>query len=438
MKKITSKLLSVLLIMTLLFTSAGTVFADETELANDAAKAESTVSENEVQSFGANKTVKVQSTAAPAYDTMASINAKTILYSTTEKSSKTYSNILPGSMKLIPVVAKNTGIMHLDVNFTNVNNNEWVYIYLCDTLQDAVSEDGECWEEFMLYGSSYGNNASDSSTYGMPVKKGKTYYIAIESDYDNKAAASIKIAPYVYTVGERTLPYGTSKWTVASGLNTESKTSSTYFKIKPTKTGLMSVKLTEFDKKYSSTGDIKLYNSKKKAVSEELYYSSSSNTYSTVYFGVKKGVTYYLKVTDCDGNMAQNKFGIKYSVTAKTDRALSSKSKAKTLKRKASATESLFVASTAKSADWYKFNVTSKRKTAIEIDTRKVRTGNVYVSLYKGSKKIGSTQTIYPNQQVRISCTYGTTYGKANSGKYYVKVQQGTKTNGAYKIKYAY
>ncbi len=404
MKKLTSKLISVLLIMTLLFTSAGTVFGAETK----------------------------QTAVSAAPETMKSINATSMLYSTTKKAAKTYKGIQPDTMKIIPVVAKNTGMMYLDAKNISASSST-VSVYLSDLKEDFLKEDILSYEWHLL-----DKGESDLGESPMPVSAGKTYYIAIENESYGDYAADVQITPYVYTTGQRNLVQGDSKWVVASGITKEGKTSSVYYKIKPTKTGLMSVQLTDFDDTSSTSGDITLYNSNSKAISKTLWYYSA-NSSNRAYFGVKKGLTYYIKVTDCYGSyLKNNKYGIKYSVTGKTDRALSSKSKAKTLNRKASSTESLFVASTAKSTDYYKIKVTSKRKTAIDIDTTKIKSGNIYVTLYKGSKKIGKTITIYPGEDARINYTYGTTSGKVNAGTYYVKVQQGTKASGSYKIRYAY
>jgi len=200
----------------------------------------------------------------------------------------------------------------------------------------------------------------------------------------------------------------------------------------------MTVSLREYGYHSSigSTGYVTLLNSDKKVLSEEVYYSSK-NSGSRVYFGVKKGVTYYLKVTGCYGNAEYNyKYGIQYSMTSRTDRAIGTKSSAKTLKRKADATNTLFVASRSNSTDWYKFNVSSKRATRISIDTSGIKSGSLTITIYKGSTKIGADTIPASYKGQTYDITYGTTYGKANSGTYYVKVVKGTKASGKYSIRY--
>ncbi len=125
------------------------------------------------------------------------------------------------------------------------------------------------------------------------------------------------------------------------------------------------------------------------------------------------------------------------SVAAATDRSLSKKSSAKTLVRKATSTPTLFTANGVTEIEWYKFKVTSKRKTVISVDASEMRGSDqkLTITTYKGSTKI-DTNTLYPGQSGKITITYGTTYGKANAGTYYVKVTKTSKLSGKYRIKY--
>jgi hypothetical protein len=156
------------------------------------------------------------------------------------------------------------------------------------------------------------------------------------------------------------------------------------------------------------------------------------------YFGVKKGKTYYLKVENAYGTYAENRlFGIKYSIENAKTRTLSSKKKAKVLKRKADATKTLFIASTGTETDWYKIKVTSKRKTQIKVNTSKMKSGNLKITIYKGSKKIGDTKTITNAKSNGKTYTIkNTSSGKLTSGTYYIKVVKSTKASGRYTIRY--
>ncbi len=440
MTKLRSKVLSMILVLALVFTSTGVVFGAETGLQK--VPVQEKAAEADAAALNAGDEVIVEQEAVDKGEklnigtstTAATINATTILNSKTTKSKKTYI-ISPDSRVVIPVKAKSTGMMYLDAKNVNGNTDDTISVYLCDTLSDATANNGRSYEWHYLDG---GESAIGDER--MPVTKGRTYYISIESESYNNYPASISVTPYVYTTGQRTLSQGTSKWTIVSGATAGTSATTTWFKIKPDRTGQMTVTLSEFDSRYASSGKVRLYNSKKKALSNEVYYYSGDSA-DRVYFGVKKGTTYYLKVTNCTGwSSKQYKYGIKYSVKKKTDRNLAAKSKAKTLKRKAKATESLFVASTKSSTDWYKIRVTSKRETVIYVDTTGIKSGKVTITAYKGSKRIGQRYVIYPNNiygnKEELSLTYSTTRGKANAGTYYFKVVKSTKASGSYKIRY--
>ena len=122
-----------------------------------------------------------------------------------------------------------------------------------------------------------------------------------------------------------------------------------------------------------------------------------------------------------------------------TQRNISKKSKAKTLKRKATATSTLFVANGSTENDWYKFTVTSKRKTQFKINAEMMTKGSddkLTITAYKGSNKIG-TATLPAGYSDTFTITYGTTTGKASKGTYYIKVHRNSKLSGKYTIKYS-
>ncbi len=329
-----------------------------------------------------------------------------------------------------PVTAKATGKMYIDVKAADTNQY---------SVTSAIGTyDGT---QFSYYENRTGYCSPGAIETGVgcyDVVKGKTYYVGMKTSGDRPASAQVRayVIPYA---NNRTLKAG-SKYLISSTVKgTSNEQTSLYYKIKPTKTGVMTVTLKEYGSSYGSSGYITLYNSSKKARSEKLYYSSTSTGASKyVRFGVKKGVTYYLKVTGVYGYSKEcYKYGIKYSISAATDRAISKKSSAKTLKRKATPTATLFTANGSTETDWYKFKVTSKRKTVIRVDATQIR-GNdqkLTVTLYKGSTKIDSA-TLYAGYSYDYTITYGTTYGKANSGTYYVKITKTKKLSGKYKIKY--
>ena len=152
---------------------------------------------------------------------------------------------------------------------------------------------------------------------------------------------------------------------------------------------------------------------------------------------MKKGVTYYLKVTDTCGSYGNcYKYSVKYKVTKSPIRKNTKKNKSVKLKRKGSWKKCVVLANNKTGNQWYKFKVTKKRTTIIKVDAKNVKSGTLEASVYRGKKKIGSTQTLYNGQVNPLKVTYSTTYGKANRGTYYLKIHKSKKATGQYKIKY--
>ena len=327
-----------------------------------------------------------------------------------------------------PVVATGTGKMYIDVKADAANQ------YGITSAIGFMSDDDTV---FNYYSSRTGYTSPDSTDTSIgcyDVVKGKTYYVGLTSV---SAGAKAQVRAYIIsTANNRTLK-ASSSYMIASSVKGSSNEDTTLsYKIKPTKTGVITVTLKNYG--YSdSSGYITLLSSGKSARSEKLYYSSTSSS-RKVRFGVKKGVTYYLKVTGAYGTSSQcYKYGIKYSIASATNRSLSKKSNAKTLKRKATATSTLFTANGSTETDWYKFKVTSKRKTVFKVDASEMRGTDqkLTITLYKGSTKVDST-TLYAGQSSEYTVTYGTTYGKANAGTYYIKITKTKKLSGKYKVRY--
>jgi len=373
------------------------------------------------------------------------IVARTMLTSATSAPAFESVTLNSGYYSIIPITAQNTGWMWLDYKVTGTaGTTSQVTIEVADEENAMIFDNSEGNGDYGSYVNTQGvYRVGDTANNKGPlyIKKGEVYYVIVVNWGDEyQAPVTISVRGKVFTTLERTLAQGTSKWTLASGIdkNGYSSNKTTYFKVKPDRTGVMTVSLREYGyhSSYGSSGTVTLLNSDKKVLSDEVTYNSKYSD-SRVYFGVKKGVTYYLKVKSCCGNSAYNyKYGVQYSMTSRTDRAIGTKSNAKTLKRKADATNTLFVASRSSSTDWYKFNVTSKRATQIKINTSSIKSGNITVTVYRGSNKIG-TDTIpayYKGNTYDI--TYGTTWGKANSGTYYVKVVKDAKASGKYSIRY--
>lgn len=410
-KRICSLVLSFALIFTTAFAGTGSVFAAE----KGYAPAEISERNSELE-------------AAP-------MSAVTMKYSTTEVPDyQQYQVPAGGYVGVIPVTVADTGWLYLDVN-ASVENDTGTKVFLVDQYQydPATGQISIAKGELQNYWyASAGEEKLNAKK--IAVEKGQTCYALIQSSAYAQVNPTVFLCARVYTTGQRTLSTSSSKWTIASGINKAGEYGmATWFKVKPSKSGLMKVYLQECG--YESTyGNVTLYNADKKAVSEKISYSTSRN--NEICFGVKKSRTYYLKVENCYGSSAESyAYGVRYTISGMTDKAYSSKSKAKVLKRKASSTANLFTASTGTATDWYKINVSAKRKSEIKINASWIESGYLTVTVYKGSKKIG-TGKVYAGNGNTFQITYGTTYGKANKGTYHIKVVKSKKANGKYTIQY--
>lgn len=351
------------------------------------------------------------------------VTAPTLTYSTTKKPG--WEEMPYGT--LIKVNVKTSGKLWIDAK-SSENNTSGATVFV--SKYDPKAADVEF---------SYSNAAfidkgkKENAIGGLDVVSGGSYCIGIKSsEYGN-----ISVRPYVYSYATRSLPAG--KWMLTEGYKTTSdgtlKDPCVCFKIKPAKTGYIRVFLKEYGNN-TSDGDVLLLNSKKKAVSDkEWFYTGSNSTY--VSFGVKKGTTYYLKVYNARSFDAPYHYGIKYKIYAAKLRANTSKKKATTLKRKAKYISTAMPATGKSGSQWYKFKVTKKRTTQVNIDTKNIKSGKITVTAYRGKKKIDSI-TLYNGQVNPIKITYTTTYdGKAMKGTYYIKITKSAKANGAYKVRYA-
>ena len=268
---------------------------------------------------------------------------------------------------------------------------------------------------------------------GIDVKAGGKYCIAVKSSTLNDG---LVILPYVIPYETRTLAAG--KTMIASGYTRANGTfenKAGLFKIKPSKSGYITVSLKVYGYD-TSFGYVTLLNSSKKAVSDKLWYYEGSKT-SYIRFGVKKGTTYYLKVNGAAGSLSeQYAYGIQYKVTSAAVKKNTTKKKATNLKRKAKYTAVAMPATGKKATQWYKFKVTKQRATQIKVDATNVKSGKTTITIYCGKKKVGSS-TISNGYVNTYTVTHSTKYGKAKKGTYYVKISKNAKANGAIKIKYA-
>lgn len=245
---------------------------------------------------------------------------------------------------------------------------------------------------------------TDASVGIFTVPAQGTYYIGVYSPIELSDATEFTVgtsACYISGV-DRTL---SNKKQVAVG---QKKAQTNYFTFKAPYTGYIKVDL-------SDKANVTLMNSSKKALSNK-----SALTYSVVY-GVKKGVTYKIRI-----QAPANKDGyylMKVTNVQITEKSGSSKSKAVTIKRGATKKGNIIAGSS--TADWYKFTLTSSKK--VNVVMKGATNNKMKISIYKGSKLI-TTKTFTNNT---ASLTFKSN-GKLTKGTYYIKIYRGTGTSSGY------
>lgn len=262
-------------------------------------------------------------------------------------------------------------------------------------------------------------------------------YQRIEEDYDKKStyrlsAGTYYFKPNSYVGGEDEvykIQYTTTKAdaTMKKGVFTtvypaDSK-EVTYLKIKPTVTGYIKVSV-ESSNVYDEAGDIALCNSNKsKLTAEEWIYGRSSSS-NAQYYAVKKGKTYYLKMTGFDG-----KAKIKYAQTAISEKSGKTKKKAVSVKAKKLVKGTIIAGE--KQADWYKIKLTKNKKLSFFINGK--AQGSLKLTVYNKAGKKMATNTI-----VSGTSSYDLeSYSKYKKGTYYLKIERtSAKSNGYYTLKW--
>lgn len=202
-------------------------------------------------------------------------------------------------------------------------------------------------------------------------------------------------------------------------------TSTYYVKIKAKKTGLLAIK--------PSTSYMKmcLLNGSKKALSEEAYFSTADNAT----YGIKKGSTYYLKITCSD----RAKYTMKF--TSINEKSGSKKSKAAKLSKKNKLYYGTLLAGS-NTADWYKIKLNSGKK--IYVYFKPQTSDGLKISFYgTDGKRIGyedSLSELYNGRQQKYTIYQSDWAGgkyDLNAGTYYVKVVRASKySSGSYSIKW--
>ena len=253
-------------------------------------------------------------------------------------------------------------------------------------------------------------------------KKG-TYYLQIDQPGD------YVFSFYEYSGENKTLKENTYTTSYSYSYDTYNYNSKTiYYKYKATKTGYITLN-TNFESSYGNLY-LTLCNSKKKALTTEVYVSNSSNRNEAV-FAVKKGATYYIKATSSSGV-----YQIKSKISGVSEKSGTKEKNAILLKSGKYVNGTVLCEDKTNKVDYYKFKLNKSGKVTLSIKGN-VSSGAIKVEIYSHNLKGTVTDTI---REVDYSTSYPlTTYTskKLPAGTYYVKVTKSdSKSCGNYSIKY--
>ena len=194
-----------------------------------------------------------------------------------------------------------------------------------------------------------------------------------------------------------------------------------YFKYKAAKTGKVTATFS-----YTMGNYVTLTNSKKKALTDELWVSDMTNG-NKITFAVKKGVTYYFKVrsngttgTTAAGNGNMHTIYVKN--TAVSAKGGSSRKKAATIKYKK--TIKGLITPGDRKAKWYKITLKKGKKPAFILNGNV--TGYLKVQILNKRGKVITTNSWSGNKSKYNS------WGTWTPGTYYIKVTRSDSLSSGY------
>lgn len=265
-------------------------------------------------------------------------------------------------------------------------------------------------------GSVYEVNAKSKQAIYVP--KAGRYYIGVYANvYSNDTAEAWKVttgAAYI-NGADRTLTNGKQIAVGQKKYNDQTN----YFKFKATQTGYITA-MADSDSGYAK---VVLCNSKKKA------YSGSTYAKYIPAYGVTKGKTYYIKVT----NSGDSRGYYCFRIDNKKISEKSGKTKSKAVNVKKNKTVNGTIQAGSSQADWYKIKLTKKQKLNIYVKGRTNDT--LKFKLYTG--KTSRTYSMNNRYDGKGFSYKYYTYGKLSKGTYYVQISRGnSKSSGVYSLKW--
>lgn len=409
LKRGMSKLLSTLLIATLVFTSASAAFAGAEEgqseiaaksaVADNAATAEHTVASKAAAAVN-DVAVKTKATVTGSFD-LVTITSKADLAMISDKVATiaygpddSVGNGV-GYAQKVKIPAKGTVIVAAQTASGSATG-AYFGLYRDAQLTQSVGYDG--------YAST---SATEPDTTLIQVPAAGTYYLGVRSSAFASGQVTIATAAVYINGGNRNISSGKEILVGQKDAQTN------YFKFKAGKTGYLQVK----NVGNGGYNKVVLCNRSKKALSGGQYLSYNPT------FGVKKGTTYYLKIK---ANSNSNG-GYIFKVTNKAikEKSGTSKKKATALKKKKAVSGTVIAGNG--QADWYKFNLTGKKN--VNITAKGAVSGTLKLEVYQGSKKLSGNVSLKDAFNVKNK---DLSLGKWSKGTYYVKISRTDKKSSGY------
>ncbi len=256
---------------------------------------------------------------------------------------------------------------------------------------------------------SAGSGKAEGNAFSVPA--GGTYYVGVYSDISSGQDYTVfSLAAYASGT-DRTLSDG--QWSAVG----QKEAQTNMFRFKASNTGYIRVDTTDVDDDSSVT--VTLLSSRKAL-------SSTADSASKPVYGVKKGVTYYIRARA--GYSRGGGYRLKVTNHKISEKSGSSRSKAVNIKRD-STVKGTVIAGESRS-DWYKFKLSGKK--SVSLTVKGATNDRLKIEVYSGRKKV-KTSTFYSSTE---SLTLRSA-GKWKKGTYHIKVYRGnSRSSGWYSLKW--
>lgn len=336
---------------------------------------------------------------------------------TSKSLTKYTTTVTAGSYDVIPVKAKETGLLRIDITGRQAG-----YGIMLSLHSDSSAAAGSLIDGIIPGGS----NPDTAEWECFSVKKNKTYYLRVTSlsNYQTEEPQSVTYTVSLYPAAA----------TMANKKETKTGAATTgwqYYKIKAPLTGYMNLNLKEQDNA-GNYYTVKLFKKNKKAEAVESVVPAGKEAC----FYVKKNTTYYVGVKS--SRVTYVRYKLKPTFKAWKDQAGSSKKKAKTIKKGGTVKGLILPTDKLSKGDWYKVNMNKNGKLMLSFKTYMSGGFKIQVSSTKLYNEINGSAAVTGADKYEALCQT-TSYGSLLKGTYYIRVTPlKGKTSGAYSLKVTY